>query len=228
MNSIVPTREEVASAVEKYNARYGEMDEALWCLSNASRPLLLRGQTGQVLERLVWTVRSWWGVQGVISETATSAGRALADMEWSSAMFTEEVGPVGDPEAFQAYAIHRVSGLVERMKDFGVPRAEFVLSAKVLHWLMPWRVPAYDSFVRKSLGASGHQEYAYLDIARWEFDNALRLMAEGSDWLGSVNPRSPLRALDKYLWRMGGGDVGTAVIVSDPWEVCKTLGLIDS
>lgn len=33
-----------------------------------------------------------------------------------------------------------------------VSRREFSLASKVLHWLMPWRIPVYDSFVRGMLG----------------------------------------------------------------------------
>jgi hypothetical protein len=32
--------------------------------------------------------------------------------------------------------------------SLGVPRREYSLASKVLHWLMPWQVPVYDSFVR--------------------------------------------------------------------------------
>jgi|WetSurMetagenome_2_1015567.scaffolds.fasta_scaffold123332_2 hypothetical protein len=225
MNAIIPRRDEVALAVEAYNTIYGEMDEALWCLSRASQELLLRGQSGQVVRELVWKVRSWWGVQGVRTETADLAAQALARMPWSEALFTEDIGPTRNSASF---AVDRVTGLVAQMKHLGVNRTEFSLSAKVLHWLMPWRIPVYDSFVKKSLGAMGSQESVYRDIAAWESHSAARLMAEGSDWVGTVNPRSPLRALDKYLWRKGGGDAGTAAVVKDPWEVCRRLGLIGS
>jgi hypothetical protein len=39
--------------------------------------------------------------------------------------------------------------------SLGVPRREYSLASKVLHWLMPWRVPVYDSFVRGTLGVPG-------------------------------------------------------------------------
>jgi hypothetical protein len=224
MKTIVPTRAEVADAVEAFNARYADMDGALWCLSRAARPELLRGESGQALEQLIWKVRSWWGVQGVVRETACLAARALAGMEWSQTMFSDDIDAIKDPIAFATY---RVTDFVQSMMGLGVPRKEFSLSTKVLHWLMPWRTPAYDSFVRASLAASGPPEYAYIDIVTWQFENAVRLMAEGSDWLGVVEPRSPLRALDKYLWHKGGGAVGTAVVIKDPWEVCRELKIID-
>jgi len=225
MKALVPSRDEVAKAVEAYNARYGNMDEALWCLSKSVQASLLRGESAQAMEVLVQTVRSWWGVRGVRTETPALAARALAGMKWSHVMFGGNMSAVNDPARF---AVDCVSGLVGRMKELGVARAEFSLSAKVLHWIMPWRVPVYDSFVRKSLGVSGSTtpESAYRDIVAWQLNIATRLMAEGSDWLGTVDPLSPLRALDKYLWWKGGGDAGTAVLVKDPWRVCRQLGLV--
>jgi hypothetical protein len=36
---------------------------------------------------------------------------------------------------------------------------------------------------------------------------------------------SPLRALDKLTWWLGGGAAGTAAEVRDPWQVTRRLGL---
>jgi hypothetical protein len=199
------------------------MDEALWCVSQSVRDSLVRGLVCEGLEVLVWAVKSWWGVQGVAAKTKLIAARALATMDWTHAMFGEE--QIDDPIRF---ALDRVSMLVDRMKDLGVNRTEFSLAAKSLHWLMPWRIPVYDSFVRKSLGIPGESnpQSAYWEIARWQFEVAGRLMDVDTDWLGIVNPRSPLRALDKYLWWKGGGHTGDAVRVRDPWSICRRLGLI--
>ena len=44
------------------------------------------------------------------------------------------------------------------------------------------------------------------------------------DWF--VNDRAPvpsLRALDKLMWWVGGGDAGTAAEVRDPWRVIRAL-----
>jgi hypothetical protein len=219
---MLATREEIVQAVNAYNALYREMDEALWCVSRSVRDSLLRGQACQGLEVLVWTVKTWWGVQGVKTETKSIAARALAALGWTDAMFGEE--PIDDRAEF---ALDRVSALVGRMKNLGANRTEFSLAAKSLHWLMPWRIPVYDSFVRRSLGIStgASPQSAYLDIVQWEFEIADSLMDGDSDWLGTVNPRSPLRALDKYLWCKGGGHTGKAVQVRDPWSICRSLGL---
>ncbi len=50
------------AAVSAFNGRYGEMEQALWCLSVNSRGALLAGQSSPVVESLVWTIKSWWGV----------------------------------------------------------------------------------------------------------------------------------------------------------------------
>jgi hypothetical protein len=44
-------------------------------------------------------------------------------------------------------------------------------------------------------------------------------------WIGSLKPASPLRALDKLTWWLGGGSTGAAAEVRDPWQVVRGLGL---
>lgn len=141
---------ERAVAVSMFDARFGEMEQVLWCLSVNSRPALLAGDSSPVLEALVWTVKSWWGVQGVRSETKALMARALAEsMTWSPELF----GPVPEygPDC-AGFACGRVAELVRRSMALGVPRREYSLASKVLHWVMPWRVPVYDSIVRGALG----------------------------------------------------------------------------
>ena len=217
----IPSTQEVATAVGAYNAVYCEMDEALWRVSTSVRGALVRHEPVPALEVLVWTIRNWWGVRGVKTKTRRIAAEALAAMDWTDSMFGEE--PVPDSRQF---ALHRVIALVQRMNDLGVSRREFSLAAKVLHWLMPWRVAIYDSFVCKSVGIStASPQHAYAELVDWEFDAAERLSDGSSDWLGTVNPRSPIRALDKYLWWIGGGDRRMSVRVRDPWRICRDLGL---
>jgi hypothetical protein len=222
MKRDIPSRADVAAAVTAYNAVYSEMDEALWCVSKSLRGPLLRHESVPGLEVLVWTVRSWWGVRGVKTETRSIAARALAEMEWSPGMF--EDGPGSDP---RREAVDRVMGLVRRMNELGVRRKELSLSAKVVHWLTPWRVPIYDSFVCRSVGisASARPARAYSELVAWEFDAAERLADGSRDWIGGTNPRSAIRAIDKYLWWIGGGDQGASVRVKDPWRICRELGI---
>lgn len=171
------------------------------------------------LSTLVWTVKSWMGVQGVRKEVRTIAARALLSMPWSQESFEESI------ETSQTNASELVSGLVEKRIEFGSERREFSLASKVLHWLLPWRVPIFDSFVRSFLKIptawSTHDSYRA--IVDWETAVARQLMTQDAAWIGDLEPKSPLHALDKYLWWKGGGDVGRAVVVRDPWKVIQRL-----
>lgn len=213
-----------AEAVSAFNARYGEMEQALWCLSRYCRPALIDGESNAVLEALVWTLKSWWGVQGVRSETKALMARGLVQaVDWSADLFEE--ASVAAPGA-EALAFDSVSALVDRSRSLGVPRREFSLASKVLHWLLPSRVPVYDSFVRQYLGipTSWDHPQAYRRIVRQVFEMA-RDLGQDLSWAGSIEPLTPLHALDKCLWYLGGGDVGTAAQVRDPWRVLDQLGL---
>jgi hypothetical protein len=212
------------AAVNAFNARYGEMEQALWCLSVNSRASLLAGQSSQVVETLVWTIKSWWGVMGVRSETKVQMARALAEsLSWSPELF--DPVPCHQEGAAQN-ASELVALLVSSSIDRGVSRREYSLASKVMHWLLPWRVPVYDSFVCGALGVP----------TSWDHPQAYRMVAEktlaiasevdeNSDWWGTVEPLSPLRALDKLIWWAGGGDAGTAAEVRDPWRVIRELNL---
>jgi hypothetical protein len=212
-------------AVSQFNARFGEMERALWCLSVNSRVALLDGQDLRVVETLVWTVKSWWGVQGVRTDTrALMAGALLNAVAWTPALLadTSPIGPGGED-----FACECVFALVSQSRAAGVTRREFSLASKVLHWLLPYRVPAYDAYVCQSLGIRGaadHPERSYREVAR-EILGAAGAIADGESWLGAVEPRSPVRALDKCLWWLGGGSAGGAVLDRDPWRVTKSLGL---
>jgi hypothetical protein len=212
------------AAVSAFNARYGEMEQALWCLSLNSRASLLAGQSSPEVETLAWTIKSWWGVMGVRSETKVQMARALAEsLAWSSELF--DPVPCHRQGAAQN-ASELVALLVSSSIDRGVSRREYSLASKVMHWLLPWRIPVYDSFVRGVLGvpASWDHPQAYRMVAEKTFEIASEV-DENSDWFGTVEPLSPLRALDKLMWWAGGGDAGTAVEVRDPWRVIRGLNL---
>jgi hypothetical protein len=82
---------ELSHAVEEFNLRYGEMERVLWCLSQHCREPLIRQEASAVIEGLVWTVKSWWGVQGVRRETKAAMSRGLASFDWSQSDF-EPIG----------------------------------------------------------------------------------------------------------------------------------------
>jgi len=215
---------ERASAVATFDGRFGEMERVLWCLSVNSRPGLLAGESSPALEALVWTVKSWWGVQGVRAETKGQMAVAVAEsVSWSPDLF----GPVPDYSPGGAgFACDRVAEIVRRSMSQGVPRREYSLASKVLHWLMPWRVPVYDSFVRATLGVPTSWDHpeAYRKVTVDMFAMA-QTMTGDLAWIGPLEPTSPLRSLDKLTWWLGGGSAGTAAEVRDPWQVTRKLGL---
>ncbi len=215
---------ERATAVSEFNRVFSEMDRALWCLSRNCRGPLLNRRNAPVVEALVWTVKSWMGVQGVRSETKTLMAEALATLDWSADLFEETSHA---PDGADSYACDRVSTLVNRSISLGVSRREWSLASKVLHWLLPWRIPIYDSFVRGSLGIPSTWDHpaAYRELTQKVFRAARELEARDSAWLGTIEPRSPLRGLDKCLWWRGGGSEGKAAVVRDPWGVVYKLGL---
>ena len=220
----------LAEAVRTFNDRYGEMERALWCLSNHSRAALLKhDDEAPALGELVWTIRKWWAVQGVRLETKSAMAKALVNLEeWSPELFQPVDLPPADAEE---YAVNLVEKLVQKSQAMGVARREYSLASKVLHWLLPWRIPVYDSFVRSSLGVpenSDHPEKAYARVADELFRAARNITTVNPEWMGSLEPRSPLRALDKYFWSAGGGDADTAVVVTNPWRRVDELGLARS
>jgi hypothetical protein len=96
----------------------------------------------------------------------------------------------------------------------------------VLHWLLPWQVPAYDKLVRVALGVPDwEQPRAYRAVAGKLLTLAADLETDDRHWIGVLEPHSPLRALDKCLWWAGGGGTAGAAVVKDPWQVVRTLGL---
>jgi hypothetical protein len=211
-------------AVAAFNARFGEMEKALWCLSRHCRPALIAGHSTEVVEALVWTLKSWWGVQGVRAQTKVQMAEALVHaVRWSERLFDEtiQLGP-----SAEAFAFDSVTALVEHSMVLGVPRREFSLASKVLHWLLPWRVPVYDAFLRQFLGVptSWDHPQAYRRVVRQAF---AMTSAAGQDlvWAGSIDPITPLNALDKCLWWLGGGATGNAAEVRNPWRVIDDLGL---
>src|SRR5947209_14638922 len=110
---------ERVEAVESFNALYGESERALWCLSRHCRTPLLEGRSGPEVEALVWTIKSWWGVQGVRTETKQAMAEALASLDWSDELFAPTTGvPFGAADD----AARLVISLVERTSARGAGR----------------------------------------------------------------------------------------------------------
>jgi hypothetical protein len=224
MSTIRVNAEDAKNAVSLFNSRYADMEAVLWKVSRVARDHLLIRKRSQVLEELVWTIKSWWGVQGVEKNVKVIAPDALLDLNLQTEVFEEGIHCFEDGEAFAHGA---VQSLVQGLRERGARRREWSLASKALHWVLPWRIPVYDSFVCKSLGIfSGTEPYeAYSRVVQWEFEVARSLVAEDSDWLGDIEPKTPFRAIDKYLWWLGGGSSDSAVVVKDPRAVLRKIGL---
>lgn len=224
MSALDPAKIERLEAVRAFDAAYGHMERSLWTLSRACRPHLIRAEESPLLDALVWTLKSWMGVQGVRTETRRAMGAALASLVWTPEHFEETYLPPGDAEEF-AYA--SVAELVSASMKLGVPRREYSLASKVLHWLMPWRVPIYDAFVRSEVGVpeSWDHPQAYRRIVDTLFERVREMATSDESWIGPSDPRSLLHALDKWLWWAGGGKQGTAAVVTDPERILRELGL---
>jgi hypothetical protein len=151
------------------------------------------------------------------------AGTLAKSMMWTPELF-EPQSDYGPRAA--AFACERVDELVDRCRTPGVNRREYSLASKVLHWLMPWRVPVYDRFVRSFLDVprSWDHPQAYGRITTEIFETARKAAGEPG-WMGALPPRSPLRAFDKVMWSKGGGQTSDAVVVRDPWAAVHRLGL---
>ena len=215
---------ERVEAVNAFNERYGEMERALWVLSTNCRKSLLLHESSPVLEALVWTLKSWWGVQGVTAQAKPLIAQALTELEWTSEMFDVR-GPFDSASA--DWAADRVGTVVARSLKLGLPRREFSLCSKTLHWLLPWRVPVYDNFVRQVLEVSDSLDLPdiYRTVARRIFREVKEIDAgDDCEWLGDIEPLSPLRGLDKCLWWRGGGESAPSG-VKDPWGPIRGLGL---
>jgi hypothetical protein len=74
----------------------------------------------------------------------------------------------------------------------GGRRREWSLSSKVLHWLMPWRVPAYDALVREALGVQlgSDPEVADAEVVGRVFDLATCLRSKAAGWIGALERAS--------------------------------------
>lgn len=220
MSQAIPKPPDVSTAVEAFNRKYGTMDTVVWDISKVVRSNLLNNDRSELTADFVWLVRSWMGIQGPPKSTKDFAARVLHRMQWASSDFIEAMDFTDDA---QRHAVQLVAELTESMLGEGASRREFSLASKVLHWILPWRIPIYDSFVRTMVGAptSAIPRDAYREIVTWEYHAAERLLAQDASWMGQLEPRSPLHALDKYLWWVGGGDKANAVLVKDPEKVLR-------
>jgi hypothetical protein len=213
-----------AQAVSAFDAKYGDQCQVLWCLSRHCRPALLAGQSSLVLEKLISTIRIWWPVRAPAATDQYMAAAITEAIGWSPDVFrpTSAFGS----EAVD-FAVKLVDKVVASTKELsGSWRREYSWTSKTLHWLLPWRVPAFDKNVRDYLGVpkGWDLERAYGEVARRIFALAREEPPEPA-WAGPLEPCTPLRALDKWLWWDGDGKDSPVYVDPDPWRVVRELNL---
>ena len=75
-----------------------------------------------------------------------------------------------------------------------------------------------------TFGHHGITPEAYRKVTT-EIFTITRAITRGAAWIGSLEPVSPLRALDKLTWSLDGGSTSAAAEVRDPWQVIRRLGI---
>lgn len=107
----------------------------------------------------------------------------------------------------QATGIKPFTALVDQ-----VMTAEPYASAKRVFWVVD--------------NGSSHRNWAAADRLTSAYPNAHMVhLAVHASWIGSLEPVSPLRALDKLTWSLGGGSTGAAAEVRDPCHIIRRLGI---
>ena len=85
-------------------------------------------------------------------------------------------------------------------------RREASWAAKVLHWLLPEVACVVDLNVAVALDLEkAWTDSRYEDVYKQVLEQVYQCAdgLEGDSWLGDVEPRTALRAFDKYLWMVG-------------------------
>jgi hypothetical protein len=213
---------ERVAAVAAFDKRHGETERVFSLLAELSRPVLLAGEQSLYVETLVRTVRHEWGLGQRPASGTKAISAALMQMDWSPAMF--DTAP-SSAESGAADAYQRVRTLVELTRRQGARDREYSWCSKVLHWLTPLRIPVFDQYVRELIGIPESRDLPqqYLGVAQKVFVEAEATRVDDPALTASIEPRVPLRVIDKWLWWLGGGDAKTAYVNPDPWRIVREL-----
>jgi len=198
-----PSPSSVRYAVDAYNRRFGGDDQRVWVAVPRVREVLIQGSYSEVLSDFVWQVRRWGRIQGPSSDERKPMATALLELDWSSLDFNGEAFMASDEEKALSY----LRDLVDASLSKGVRKRHWSWASKVLHWIVPTKLPVYDLLVRKHLGLGSIEgPPAHSAIIRWEYEAARRLLPHRALVVGPAEPNALLRALDKYLWWTNGGE----------------------
>jgi hypothetical protein len=203
-NAACPTPDDVRRAVDAYNGEEGcgDEDAELWKDTARARELLLGSNESPDPPREVVeyteAIRLWGDVVGVPrSAYPKGAGVLWGDpvrgrirLLRSHTIVTASVDDIVDLE----------EAVVWGMRRSGVVRAEYSWASKMLHFLLPATMPVYDSRIRERLGTDDGIE-GYRQIAEHERRCAIALASREAEIVGTIEPTTVLRALDKFYWR---------------------------
>ena len=167
---VMPLAERVEAVRFASTSSDGETERAAVVSVGALHGLpCCRAEAHPEVEALVWTIKSWWGVQGVRAETERAVAQALASLDWSEELFAPTSGvPFGAADD----ASRLVITLVERTSALGAGRRQYLHDSRrrCSAGFFRRRVPVYDDFVRRSLGVpEGDRPQPYKLVAQSVF-----------------------------------------------------------
>src|SRR2546422_1525223 len=197
---------EVRKAVDAYNdeRNCGEEDERCWEKTAQARELIFGSNHSpgapKELSAYAETIRLWGSIQGVARDDYPRAAAVL----WGNAV-RHRVQGLKDRNILTA-RLSEVVGLeeavVDGMASAGIRRRHYSWSSKMLHFLLPATMPVYDSIVREYLGTAEGVD-AYRAIATRAQACVRALAPYEAEVVGHLEPRTLLRAIDKFYWWEG-------------------------
>jgi hypothetical protein len=195
-NACYPPADEIAKAVGEFNSKFSCGEKQLWdSAQDAWKSLQSSRPDTAPLKTFVWTVKSKGSIQGVTPSDNDEVSKTLLSMKGELTKLKQK--------AFDPAQANRPVDLVQRLVDgmFDATKSEhYAWASKILHWLLPNHIPIYDSLVREKLKIGCVRRQAYRLIAQWEYDCARLLEPHEQQVVGQQEPKTLLRALDKYLW----------------------------
>lgn len=198
-----PTPDDIHRAVEAYNKARGcgDEDAKLWSETARARSLVLGSndspEAPTEIAEYAEAVRFWGSIQGVFRDDYSKVARALWFNPIRSAIWAMREGTILTTPL--TGIIQLEEGLVREMLIGGVARKHYSWASKMLHFLLPATVPIYDSFVREYLMTTDGIE-GFAEIVARARECVHELLLHEAYIVGNLEPKTLLRALDKFYW----------------------------
>ncbi len=198
-----PKPDEIRKAVDAYNddPDCGAEDERCWVKTARARELVLglsySPDTPREIAAYAEEIRMWGSIQGVSRDDYPRAAVVL----WKDPVrkrirelkqHTIMTAPLNDVVGLE-------EALVQGMVGAGIPKTHYSWASKMLHFLLPATMPVYDSYVREYLETTQGID-AYRVIASRAKECAKELAPHEEKIVGTREPRTLLRAIDKFYW----------------------------